>query len=80
MIDLALMEKFKQDAAITLEVEAGQLTREIHLKQDLNISSTKRFMLMADIEELFDVSINYGQVKECDTFGDLLDLIDSSIE
>ena len=77
MTDTALVEKFKQDAAITLETEVSQLTRETQLKQDLNISSTKRFMLMAEMEELFMVRVVYAQVNKCVTFGDVLDLIET---
>jgi len=77
MANPALVDKFKQGAAVTLEVDVSRLTRDTHLKQDLNISSTKRFMIMADIEELFDVKANYGQVNKCATFGDVLDLVDS---
>jgi len=77
MLDAVLVEKFNQGAAVTLETDAGQLTRETHLKQDLNISSLKRFMLMADMEELFKVKVAYGQVNKCVTYGDVLDLIDT---
>jgi len=77
MADAVLVEKFQQGAAVTLETDASRLTRETHLKQDLNISSTKRFMLMADMEELFNVKVVYGQVNKCVTFGDVLDLIDT---
>ena len=77
MADAALVEKFTQGAALTLETDASHLTRETHLKQDLNISSIKRFMLMADMEELFKVKVFYAQVNKCVTFGDVLDLIDT---
>ena len=77
MADAALVEKFIQGAALTLETEVGRLSTETHLKHDLNISSTKRFMLMADMEELFNVKVVYKQVNQCVTFGDVLDLIDT---
>lgn len=66
------LSRFIQAAALTLETSPELLKPEANLKEQFDIDSMKRFMLMADIEEVYGASLNYCSIQNCETFGDII--------
>ena len=79
MIDPEKLAQFNEANAVTLEIDPAELRPDGDLKNDYYISSIQRMMIIADIGEIFGVELEYEQIRNCVTYGDLLSLVDAAV-
>ena len=73
-------DKLMQAISKIFEKDISQLSLGTRFSEDLNASSMKRFMLIAELEELTGKTVSYGKVKKCLTIGDAMNLLETLLE
>lgn len=62
-----------------LGVRAGRIDRGQRLVEDLGLDSVAFAVGLVAIEERFGVALTEEQLFDCDTFGDLADIVEAGI-
>jgi len=75
-----IMESFWKELYSVFEKEAGQISNETIMRDDLNATSSHYFALIASIEELTGESVPYSKIKACKTIDDLLEFLEGVID
>lgn len=78
-MDEELYEKVMETVAEIAEVSRESITEETHMVKELDYSSLRRAMLVAELEELTGVSIPQGRVKRWETVGDLIAYLNETL-
>jgi acyl carrier protein len=69
-------EQLLEVLAMIFETDVNELSRATNLSEDLHANSLKLFMTAAQMSEIAGTEVTYGQLKECPTVGDAIDLIE----
>jgi len=69
------LNNFARDVAMTLEVNANELTECFSLGKSQNWDSMGLVSVITLIDRHFKVYLDYTEVHNCKTYGDLLKLV-----
>jgi acyl carrier protein len=73
------MDNFIDDASVALEVDRDLLKEEFLLTNSESWDSMGLVMIITLIDRHFQVYIDYIEVHDCSTFGELLHLIQDKV-
>lgn len=78
--DSDIEERFVEALSVIFETPPAELTRATRFSDDLHANSLRLFMIVAHMEELSGATVTYGQLKQCSSIGDAIDLLAALVE
>ena len=71
-----IFEKVKEFILLQLPVKAEQVTREARMVEDLGADSANLMMLIMDLENEIDITVEDDALKSIKTVGDIVEYIE----
>ena len=71
-----IFEKVKEFILLQLPVKPEQVTREARMIEDLGADSANLMMLIMDLENEFDMTVEDDALKSIKTVGDIVEYIE----